>query len=341
VNSRSNVGPVKEAKTREVEETTVIGEASDSDTGGGFVWPRAEAMMAGRPYWSGQFRISLVSFGIQLFPATNPQSGVTFHQIDRSTGERIRHLNVIDGNQPVENSDIVKGYEYTKGKYLIVEPDEIANLRIETKNVIDVQQFVDTDELPLELFEKPYFVVPEPKEPPEAFAVVRKAMEETGKAAIGELAFGGREHLVAISVPADHSEPGLMAYLLRYAEELRDSKQYFSQIPAGNTKAIDKKQLAMATQLIESYSHPFKLNAFKDDYETALRDLIEAKQKNTPLPLEEKRGKSTKVINLMDALRESVSKAKKPVASERHVSSRAETKKGPVLVGAKRKHRAA
>ena len=100
--------------------------------------------MAGRPYWSGQFKISLVSFGIQLFPATNYQSGVTFHQIDRSTGERIRHLNVIDDDKPVENSEIVKGYEYTKGKYLIVEPDEIANLRIETKNVIDVQQFVDS-----------------------------------------------------------------------------------------------------------------------------------------------------------------------------------------------------
>lgn len=306
------------------------------------MWPRGEATMAGRPYWSGQFRISLVSFGIQLFPATNPQSGVTFHQIDRSTGERIRHLNVIDGDQPVLNTDIVKGYEYAKGKYLVVEPDEISNLRIETKNVIDVQQFVDTDELPLELFEKPYFVVPEPKESPEAFAVVRRAMEETGKAAIGELAFGGREHLVAISVPSNHSEPGLMAYLLRYAEELRDSKQYFSQIAAGDIKAVDKKQLAMATQLVESYSRPFKLDAFKDDYEAALRELIEAKQKNAPLPIEEKKGKPGKVINLMDALRESVSKAKKPVASERRGSSKSEPKKGPVLVGAsRRKHKAA
>jgi DNA end-binding protein Ku len=299
--------------------------------------------MAGRPYWSGQFKISLVSFGIQLYPATTPQSsGITFHQIDRATGERIRHLNVINGDEPVENSEIVKGYEYTKGKYLIVEPDEIANLRIETKNVIDVQQFVDADELPLTLFEKPYFVVPEPRESPDAFAVVRKAMEETGKAAIGELAFGGREHLVAITVPKNREDRGMMAYLLRYAEELRDSSEYFSQIPAGSTKAIDKKQLAMATQLIESYSRPFHLDAFKDDYEAALRELIEAKQKNAPLPLEEKKGKPAKVINLMDALRESVSKAKKPVASERRASAKAEPKKGPVLVGAgRRKHRAA
>jgi len=248
---------------------------------------------------------------------------------------------VNENNQWVENSEIVKGYEYTKGQYLIVEPDEIARLRIETKNVIDVQQFVDLGELPLALFEKPYFVVPEPKESPDAFAVVRKAMEDIEKAAIGEIAFGGREHLVAIAVPGDRTKPGLMAYLLRYGEELRDSSEYFSQIPFVQKNHIDKKQLSMATQLIEAYSHPFDLDAFKDDYEAALRELIEAKQKKAPLPLEENRGKSAKVINLMDALRQSVSKAKRPAASERR-TSRADARKGPILVEArKRKHRAA
>ncbi|HKN21680.1 MAG TPA: Ku protein [Terracidiphilus sp.] len=304
--------------------------------------------MASRPYWSGQFKVSLVSFGIQLFPATVSQSGgVTFHQIDRATGERIRHLNVVGGNQPVENSDIVKGYEYSKGKYLMVEPDEIANLRIATRNVIDVQQFIALEELPPALFEKPYFVVPEPKESPEAFVVFRDSMKQTGRAAIGEIAFGGREHLVAIAVPPGDSSAGLMAYTLRYAQELRDSSEYFSETPGERSLHIDKKQLAMATQLIEAYSQPLNLDAFKDDYEAALRELIEAKQKNVPLPLEEEGAKPTKVINLMDALRQSVSKAKKPVASdrprERHAAKAANaTRKGPVLVGAsKRKHRAA
>jgi DNA end-binding protein Ku len=300
--------------------------------------------MAGRPYWSGQFKVSLVSFGIQLFPATSPQSGgVTFHQIDRDSGERIRHLNVINGNEPVENSEIVKGYEYNKGKYLIVEPDEIANLRIATRNVIDVQQFVALDELPPALFEKPYFVVPEPKESPEAFQVFRNAMKQTGKAAIGEIAFGGREHLVAIAVPPGDSSAGLMAYTLRYQEELRDSSEYFSETAGERSVHMDKKQLAMATQLIEAYSEPLNLDAFKDDYEAALRELIEAKQKNVPLPLAEASAKPTKVINLMDALRQSVSKAKKPVASERRGTKAASgARKGPVLVGgSKRKHRAA
>jgi DNA end-binding protein Ku len=298
--------------------------------------------MAGRPYWSGQFKVSLVSFGIQLFPATDSRSGVTFHQIDRESGQRIRHMNVVEGSdQPVENSEIVKGYEYSKGKYLIVEPDEIANLRIETKNVIDVKQFVDLDELAPALFEKPYFVVPEPKESPEAFAVMHKAMQQAGKAAIGEIAFGGREHLLAIAVPPDHSEPGMMAYTLRYGEELRDAREYFSTIPSLKAQSIDKKQLTLATQLVEAYSHPLNLDAFRDDYEAALRELIEAKQKNVPLPVEEKKAKPTKVINLMDALRQSVSQTKKPPASERRGVAAA-ARKGPVLVRPSgRKHRVA
>jgi DNA end-binding protein Ku len=299
--------------------------------------------MASRPYWSGQFKVSLVSFGIQLVPATSSESGVTFHQIDRVSGERIRHLNVDGDNQPVQNSEIVKGYEYSKGKYLIVEPDEIAKLRITTRNVIDVQQFVALNELPPALFEKPYFVVPEPKESREAFMVFRDAMEKTGKAAIGEIAFGGREHLIAIAVPPYDSSAGLMAYTLRYAAELRDSSEYFSETAGERSMHIDKKQLAMATQLIEAYSQPFNLEAFKDDYETALRELIEAKQKNVPLPLAEEGARPTKVINLMDALRQSVSKARKPVAGERRGTQAASaSRKGPVLVRAnKRKHRAA
>jgi DNA end-binding protein Ku len=294
--------------------------------------------MAGRPYWSGQLKVSLVSFGVQLYPAVNSKSGVTFHQIDRASGQRIRHQNVVEDKGPVENSEIVKGYEYSKGKYIVVEPDEISNLRIETKKTIDVQQFVDVKELPPAIFEKPYFVVPEAKESAEAFVVVRKAMEQSGKAAIGEITFGGREHLVAIAVPPDGSA-GLMAYLLRYAEEMRKSEDYFSEIPSPDK--VDKKQLGMATQLIEAYSRPFEFDAFKDDYEAALQEMIEAKRKNLPLPEEEETPRPTKVVNLMDALRESVSKAKKPPASERP-TGKGGARKGPVLVGTnRRKHTAA
>lgn len=296
--------------------------------------------MAPRPYWSGQFKLSLVSFGIQLFPAINSRTGITFHQIDRATGERIRHMNVAGDKEPVENSEIVKGYEYSKGKYLIIEPGEIDKLRIQTRSVIDVQQFVDLGEIPFALFEKTYFVVPEPKESPEAFFVVSQAMEEAGKAAIGEIAFGGREHLVAITVQPGHSAQGMMAYLLRYGEELRAADEYRSDRANPQSQPIDKKQLALAAQLIEAYSRPFVLGAFKDDYEAALRELVEAKQKNAPLPIEEEQPRPTNVINLMDALRESVSKAKRPVAAERQPE--AVPKKGPVSVRpGKRKRTAA
>lgn len=288
--------------------------------------------MAGRPFWSGQLKISLVSFGVQLFPATEPHSGVSFHQIDRATGTRIRHLNVTGDNNPVENDEIVKGYEYSKGKYITLEPNEIGDLRVPTKNVIEVQQFVDLHELQPALFEKPYFVVPEPKESRTAFSVVYEAMDKKSKAAIGEIAFGGREHLVAIAVPPDHSSMSMMAYTLRYGDEMRRIEDYLSG--DAHTVTIDKNELALASQLIDSYSRPFDLDAFRDDYEVALRALIAAKQKNLPMPIDEEKSRPAKVINLMDALRQSVSRAKHPVGKVQPAKA-----KGPVIVGATRRKR--
>lgn len=290
--------------------------------------------MATRPYWSGQLRISLVSFGIQLFPATDSASEIAFHQIDRKTHQRIHHLNVINGDEPVENSEIVKGYEYSKGKYIILEPEEVKKLRLETQNSIKVTQFVDREELPPYLFEKPYFVVPDPKsESLDAFAVVREAMLQANKVAIGEVAFAGREHLVAIAPAPGEKARGMMAYTLRYADELRDAKKYFDSIPG---HAIDKKQLALANDLIKAQSAPFHLDEFKDDYEAALRELIDAKRTNTPVTVPEEKPQA-KVVSLMDALKRSVSESKKKApASEHHA------KKGPRLVkSGKRSRRAA
>jgi DNA end-binding protein Ku len=290
--------------------------------------------MAGRPFWSGQLRISLVSFGIQLFPATDSKSEISFHQIDRKTHQRIHHLNVVNGDKPVDNSEIVKGYEYSKGKYIILEPDEIKNLRLETQKTIKVAQFVDSKDLPPYLLEKPYFVVPDAKGSADAFAVVREAMVNSDKIAIGEVAFSGREHLIAIAPPPDPKARGLMAYTLRYSEELRDAKNYFDKIPE---EKIDKKQLELADQLIKSQTAPLHLKDYKDDYEAALHELIEAKRTETPLPVTEEKP-HPKVVNLMDALRRSVSETRqKPPASHHRA-----TKKGPRLVKTgKRSRRAA
>jgi DNA end-binding protein Ku len=255
-----------------------------------------------RPYWSGQLQISLVSFGIQLFPATESASEISFHQLDRNTGERIHHLDVIGGDDPVKKAEIVKGYEYSPGKYVVVEPDEVNRLRIDSKRTLEIAQFVNLDELPLALFEKPYFVLPDGDKQAQAFATVQTALAKSGKAGLGEVVFAGREHLVAIAAPPEDGL-GLMAYTMRYGNELRNADEYFDKI---KPQTIDPRQLRMASELIEHYSKPFDINAFKDDYEDALRKLVEAKVKKQPLPLEAKKPKSAKVIDLMDALKASL-----------------------------------
>lgn len=266
-----------------------------------------------RPYWSGQLQISLVSFGVQLIPATESKSEIRFHQIDRRTGERVRHQKVSSGDEePVEKGDIVKGYEYSKGEYIQIEPDEIEQLRIASRKAIALEQFVHVDEVDPAFFEKPYFVLPENASQAEAFAVVRKALEETKTIGLGKFAVAGRERLVGIGAPFDPKLRGMMAYLLHFAEELRNAKEYFEDI---KEHKVDRDQLSLAKELIKRNSAAFDPGHFKDDYEAALRELVEAKLKHIPLPKERNEEPRGKVVNLMDALRRSVGEAggkKKP-----------------------------
>jgi DNA end-binding protein Ku len=268
-----------------------------------------------RPFWSGHIQISLVSFGVKLFPATETKNEIRFHQLSRKTGERIRHQKVAGdaddtSSEKVEKDEIVKGYEYRKGEYVVIEPSEIDNLRVPSRNTLEVTQFVDLSELDPELYEKPYFVVPDGDHQAEAFAVVRKALQSTGKAAIGKIAFSGREHLVAIAAPPETkdsqdtpSSRGMMAYTLRYAEELRNPADYFSEIKKAN---VDEDQLSLAKELIKRKAAKFAPEKFKDEYEIALRKLIDDKINNVPIQEDQPAPKSAKVINLMDALRQSV-----------------------------------
>jgi DNA end-binding protein Ku len=273
-----------------------------------------------RPFWSGQFQISLVSFGIQLFPATEAKGEIRFHQLNRRTGERVHHQNVTSDDEPVEKDEIVKGYEYSKGEYVMIEPEDIENLRIPSRQTLDVSQFVSLEELDPKFFEKPYFVTPENPGQAEAFAVVRKAMQSSGKVALGKIAFGGREHIMAIAAPRDDKQLGMMAYTLRYASELRDPDEYFGDI---KRVAADADQLGLAKELIKRKTAPFNADAFQDEYETALRAMVEAKVKHIPLPKGQP-AKSAKVVNLMDALRKSVQSgsgaSEKPPVKQRQAS---------------------
>jgi DNA end-binding protein Ku len=273
-----------------------------------------------RPFWSGQIQISLVSFGVKLFSATEAKSEIHFHQLSRETGERIHHQKVTasdsrdgdgdgDGDgAKIANDDIVKGYEYRKGEYVTIEPSEIENLRIPSRHTLAISQFVDQADLDPELYERPYFVVPDGENQTEAFTVIRKALQTTHKAALGKIAFGGREHLVAITAPSEAKDDspasrGMMAYTLRYAEELRNPASYFAEI---KKTAIDADQLSLARELIERKAAKFAPEKFHDEYEAALKEMVEAKVNNAPIPRDEPAPRSGKVINLMDALRRSV-----------------------------------
>jgi len=281
-----------------------------------------------RPYWSGQVQISLVSFGVSLYVATEAKSNISFHQISRSTGERVRHQKVLEsaaeGNSRtpgavVEKDEIVKGYEYSKGQYVIIEPSELENLRVPSKHTIAVSQFIEQSELNPEYVEKPYFVVPENDAQTEAFAVVRQALVNSGKVAIGKVAFSGREHIFALT-PAGTEGRGMMGYTLRYQSELRNQSDYFRDIKDAQ---ISEDSLEMAEALIAKKSAKLDLGKFEDGYEVAVKELVEAKVNHLPVPKDEApRPAAGKVVSLMDALRKSLgdkaeAAPKKPVVSEK------------------------
>jgi DNA end-binding protein Ku len=274
--------------------------------------------------------------------ATESKNQISFHQISRSTGERIRHQKVLQSavdsdsetaGAAVGKDEIVKGYEYRKGEYVLIEPSELENLKVPSKHTIDVSQFVTMDELRPEYIEKPYFVVPENDGQAEAFAVIRKALQESGKVAIGKVSFAGRENIVAIRPAGDDAHGGMMAYTLRYSSELRDEREYFRDL---SKVEISAESLELAESLIAKKSTKLDLSKFEDGYEVAVKALVEAKVNKMPVPQDEGAEPKGKVINLMDALRKSLggadSGASKQAPKKPAASVKADSKKGIGLV---------
>ncbi|MBB5060455.1 DNA end-binding protein Ku [Granulicella aggregans] len=290
-----------------------------------------------RPYWSGQVQISLVSFGVSLYVATESKSNISFHQISRNTGERVRHQKVLEsaaetGNQMpgavVEKNEIVKGYEYSKGRYIIIEPEELDNLRVPSKHTIAVSQFIEQAELNPEFVEKPYFVVPENAAQAEAFAVVRQALLKSGKIAIGKIAFSGREHIFALT-PAGTEGRGMLGYTLRYQNELRNQMDYFRDIKEAE---ISEDSLELAEALIAKKSAKFDLSKFEDGYEVAVKELVDAKINHLPIPADEiPKVRPANLVDLMDALRKSLG-SEKPVPKKPSISEKSLPSKGIGLV---------
>jgi len=209
----------------------------------------------------------------------------------------------------VAKRDVVKGYEYSKGKYAIVEPEELKNLRLAGKKTVEISEFVKPQEIDPAMYEKPYFVIPKAGPQAKAFAVVRQGMVNGGVVGIGEIVFGGRQHLMVLAPPHDAKAPGMMIYTLRFASEMRDVKDYAGSI---EHEDVDAAQLKLAKQLIDAYTAEFDANKYVDHYEEALKELVQAKVKHLPLPEPEPEKKRGKVIDLTDALRRSLAQRGAP-----------------------------
>lgn len=256
--------------------------------------------MAARAYWQGQIRLSLVSIPVQVFSASKSAARVAFNQIHKPSGKRIRYDKVVPGVGSVDPDDIVKGYEVEKGKYVLITDEEIEDVKLEAKHTIDLIQFVDEGEIDPMYFEKPYFVAPDDDDVAgEAYVVLRDALKAAKKIGLGQLVARGQASVVALKAQGK----GLIIETLRYADELQNPEQFFSTVPGAKP---EKELLSLATELIERKAKPFDPKAFKNQYDLALRELIDAKMEHRkPHEIEEPQ-LGAKVINLMDALKRSV-----------------------------------
>jgi DNA end-binding protein Ku len=255
--------------------------------------------MAPRPSWKGYLKLSLVSCPVALYTATSTSQRVRFNIINRKTGHRV-HNQVVDAetDEPVDQEDRVKGYEVKKGQYVLVEDEELDEVALESTHTIDIEAFVPRDEVDEIYLDEDYFIAPTDKVGTEAFAVIRDAMKKEELVGIARVVLYRRERILMLSPRGD----GIMATALRYRSEVRNEKDYFSDIP---DVKVHHDMLDLAIHILKSKKQHFDPHKFEDRCEDALIKLIKAKHAGKPLPkLAE--AKPSNVINLMDALKRSV-----------------------------------
>jgi len=257
-----------------------------------------------RAYWQGQIRLALVSIPVELYSATKTGSKIRFNQIHEPSGQRISYEKVVPGIGPVDRDDIIKGYEISKGEYVLLDDEEIDAVKLESKRTLELVQFVGADEIDPLYYEKPYYVAPKDELAEEAFIVLREALRKSKKVALGQLAMRGSEKLVAIK-PCGK---GLLLETLRYAEEVRKGQAFFNEIEDAKPR---KELLDLATTLIEQKTAPFDASEFEDRYVEALRKLIDkkAKSKSGKKVIEDVDApgdRGSNVVDLMAALKKSV-----------------------------------
>ena len=273
--------------------------------------------MPARAYWQGQIRLALVSIPVEIYSATKSGAAISFRQIHEPSGKRIHYEKVVDGIGPVDPDEIMKGFEIAKGDYVLLDEEEIAGVKLESKRTLELTQFVDLADVDAIYYDRPYYVVPADDLADEAFIVLREALRRAKKVGLGQLALRGREYVVALK-PCGR---GMVLETLRYADEVNKAAGFFRDIP--DTKP-DADLLDLATTLIEKKTGKFDASEFHDRYVDALRELIARKRKSKSGKValdEEERApaRGSNVIDLMAALKKSLDRpaaAPKPAAKK-------------------------
>jgi DNA end-binding protein Ku len=261
-----------------------------------------------RPTWSGNLRLALVMVPVNVYPATRSGARISFHQIHKPSGKRIRYEKVVPGIGPVDTDEIVKGFEINKGHYVLLEPEEVEAVKLEAKKTLDLVQFVKQGDIDPIWFDRPYYVVAEDGPAEEAYGVLRDALRSSGRLGLGQLVMRGREYIAALK-PCGK---GLLMETLRFADEVSSAAPYFADMDSDKP---DSELLKLATELIDRKSAPFDPKKFEDRYTEALQDLIDRKRKGkAPLEIEEDEAAPSggaKVIDLVEILKRSVRGAEK------------------------------
>jgi DNA end-binding protein Ku len=281
--------------------------------------------VAPRAYWKGYLKLSLVSCPIALYPAASEREKISFHQLNKKTGNRIKYRKVdAETGDEIASDEIIKGYEVGKGGYLELDPEELEAIAIESKRVIDIDEFVPKNEIDELYLNNPYYIVPDGEVGQQAFAVIREAINKEGMVAIGKVVFTSREHIIAL----EPRGKGMMGITLRYPYEVRKEKEYFDDIP---DEKVPKDMLELATHIVETKKGHFDPAKFEDRYEDALKDLLKKKQHGEKIEAPRERPPA-KVINLMDALRRSV-EAERGTGERRKPERSASDRRAPKKAG--------
>ena len=266
-------------------------------------------MAPARAFWKGYLKLSLVSCPIALYTGTSYTERVSFRQINKKTGNRLRQLLVDEiSREPVEGDDKGRGYEYAKNAYLPVDDDELDALAVESKHTVEIDSFVPREQIDQRYLDTPYYITPDGQVGQDAFAVVREAMRGKGMVALGRVVLAKRERVIMLE-PWDK---GLMATTLRYPYEIRDAKEYFDDIP---DVRVEPDMLKLAQHILQSKTTDFDPSQFVDHYEEAVVAMLKKKQAGLPVARERVTPQPQNAVNLMEALRLSIAQERKATAA--------------------------